>query len=559
MRKVRQSSVSSPTKLFSSFAIFAILFSVKKYHLQSREYRQLILSVLFLFCRKSFIICHAKNIGGEAVEKCYSCHIGIFQETDQESYVQCSECGAIKLTYQPQAYQSAYHADPHKFKAFFGGYGSGKTKTSVMEVIRHVLTTPGGTTLMGAATIPQLEQTSMKEFFDVFPRPLIKQYHKQKNYVDVINGHRILFRPLFDEGNIRSLNLTMFHIEEASEVDYSIFVQLQTRLRSHATKHHKGIISSNPDINWIRSEFLLRSEKIVGATQNYHIDPQEISSKFSSHIAATNLNRFLPPDFFETTSMGKPLWWVKRYLEGSFDYSEGMVYPDFASNVVEAFDIWKEIKSKGWEVFAGADFGLRDPTVFLLATVDKETGTVYIFDEHYEPNKPVSHHARIFNDMVEPVPNGLLRQPVGDPSGNHRSKNDLRSLFSHYAEYNIHFKPGQNRIEDGIQKVFTYFAHDKLKIFNTCTNTIREGIGYKYKLQELDNNKNMDEKPVDKDNHAMDTIRYIIQELPDDPEQLINKSFNPGELKIEKKVTTLPHALQEEEDDYVADWYNSYY
>lgn len=495
------------------------------------------------------------------MNSCRYCKIGIMLETDQESYLQCSECGAILFTYKPQPYQATYHRDPSKFKGFFGGYGSGKTKTSVMEVIKHVLSTPNGQTLMGAQTIPQLEQTSMKDFLEIFPRTLIKNHNKAKMFLDVVNGHRVLFRPLDDETKVRSLNLSMAHIEEASTVDFSIFVQLQTRLRSHSTKHHKLILSSNPDINWIRQEFLMKSAKIIGATQNYFIDPSSINPKFSTHIAATHLNKYLPPDFYETTSRGKPEWWIKRYLEGSFDYTDGMVYPQFSKNIVDSFDIISKIKAEGWQVYAGADFGLRDPTVFIMAAIDPSTGIVYLFDEHYEAGKHVSHHARIMNDMMNQVPPTLLNQPIGDPSGGQRSKNDLRSLFNHYAEYDIHFKPGQNRIEDGIQKVYTYLEAGKLKIFNTLNNMIREGVGYKYKLQELDHNKNLDEKPQDRDNHAMDTLRYIIQELPDNPDQLINASFGPSTITINKKEQKhLPFELQSDDEDdiYSKDWYYTY-
>lgn len=436
------------------------------------------------------------------------------------------------------------------------GYGSGKTKTSVMEVIKHVMSTPHGTTLMGAATLPQLEQTSMKEFFESFPKSLIAHYSKQKNYVDTINGHRILFRPLYDDGNIRSLNLSCFHIEEASEVDYSIFVQLQTRLRSEATKHHLGILSSNPDIGWIRSEFLLKSDNIVGATENYLVKDKDVNPAFSSHIAETRLNKYLPKDFYDTTARGKPDWWIKRYLEGSFSYSEGMVYPMIAEHIIKPFEI-----PNNWERFIAADFGLRDPTVFLLAAVDPKTGTVYIYDEHYESNKPVSYHAQKFHDMTEHISPGLLRQPVGDPAGKQRSKNDLRSLFNHYAEYDIHFKAGNNRIEDGIQKVYTYLVHSRLKFFSSCANTVREGTQYKYKLQELEDNKNADEKPIDKDDHTMDTLRYLIQELPDNPDRLVNRSFNPREsITVNSKaLESVPFALQDDEDDSPNDWYYNYY
>lgn len=53
---------------------------------------------------------------------------------------------------------------------------------------------------MGAATLPQLENTSMKQFFEMIPPGFVDNYAKQKMYVDLVNGHRVLFRPLDDPG-----------------------------------------------------------------------------------------------------------------------------------------------------------------------------------------------------------------------------------------------------------------------------------------------------------------------------------------------------------------------
>lgn len=103
-------------------------------------------------------------------------------------------------------------------------------------------------TLIGAETKNQLDQTAKDMFFKVFPDFMIEDYWKQKDMVMCTNGHIVIFRSLDDEGKLRSLNLTAFWIEEASEVNYEIFVQLQTRLRNKATKHHMGILTSNPDM-----------------------------------------------------------------------------------------------------------------------------------------------------------------------------------------------------------------------------------------------------------------------------------------------------------------------
>ena len=54
-----------------------------------------------------------------------------------------------------------------------------------------------------------------------------------------------------------------------------------------------------------------------------------------------------------------------------------------------------------------------------------------------------------------------------------------------------------------------------LIFFNSLTNTLMEGCEYRYPtLEERNKNKNLGEKPIDKNNHLMDCLRYICQELP---------------------------------------------
>src|SRR6185437_13765129 len=115
----------------------------------------------------------------------------------------------------------------------------------------------------------------------VFPEFMVEDYWKQKDMVLCSNGHVVIFRPLDDEGKLRSLNLTSFWIEEASEVKYEIFVQLQTRLRNKATKYHQGILTSNPDMGWIKTEFLMKAGRIENAEREYYQNPEEVNPAFS--------------------------------------------------------------------------------------------------------------------------------------------------------------------------------------------------------------------------------------------------------------------------------------
>lgn len=488
---------------------------------------------------------------------CHHCARGkyVMPYTGQEWHLECNYCEAIYFVYEPMPHQLAFHKDKHKFRMLAGGYGSSKTTTGSAETVKHILNTPGGTTLIGASTLPQLEQTAQAEFLKMFPESLIEHWHRQKNYIDTVTGHRIIFRPLDDPGKARSLNLSFWWVEEASEVEYEYFVQLQTRLRNHATKNHQGIITTNPDLGWVRGEFLMYSNVIIGATEEYPRTPTDINPTYSTHIVPTEANTYLPPTYAEDIARNRPEWWVNRYLKGSFSHSEGMVYPMVNSHIIEPFEI-----PKHWKRIVGADYGLSDPTVFLMGAIDPKTGITYIYDEHYEAERDVSYHAEKLHLMLDVVPTGRLEFMVGDPSGDTRSKNDMRSLFDHYAEYDLYFDPATNKILDGIAKVYTFFSLGKLKIFRTCENTVRELRDYKYPERKLGETLRGSDKPKPGNDHSADALKYMIAELPDNPDELINHSlaWRGDDITQSPNNYGLPHALQDDNDIYGGDWYNSY-
>lgn len=473
-------------------------------------------------------------------QTCQHCGIGhyIIDSSCGDWWARCNECSALLFCYDPMPHQYQFHEDPHKIRAFFGGFGSAKTSTCAAEFIRLALDTPNGTGLIGAASLPQLEQTAKKDFMSMLHPSFIENYSIQKNYIDLANGYRVLFRPLDDEGKARSLNLCHVWVEEASEVNFDYIVQLQTRLRNHATNRHKMILSSNPDLGHVRTEILLKADKIFGAERQYYVPDEDRNQDIAVHIASTRLNKYLPPDYYYSTARGKPKWWVERYLNASFDYAEGAVYQDFGDHIVEPFAI-----PQHWERMGGADFGIRDATVLLMAAIDPKTGIAYIYDEHYKSNMSLPENAKVMKSMIEKVPYGKLRFLVGDPAGKRRSMNDLRSIFDHYAEYGIWFKEGNNRIDAGIVKVQAYFSLKRLKVFSSCANTIKEGLNYKYKPEELDSRKNPDNKPIDKDNHAMDSLRYLINELPDNPDLLKHASYASRNF-VKKEQEGIPFELQ---------------
>ena len=107
-------------------------------------------------------------------------------------------------------------------------------------------------------------------------------------------------------------------------------------------------------------------------------------------------------------------------------------------------------------------------------------------------------------------------------------------------------------------KVFTYFDLGKLKIHSNCVNVIRELREYKYKPTELSQDKNRGEKPIDSNNHTMDAMRYIIQELPDDPDKVVNEVYFANKESFNfRRQDHLPWELRDNVD-VEQDWYKDY-
>lgn len=488
------------------------------------------------------------------LETCRKCNVKLIPTAEyNEWWKTCPECKEFVFLYEPMPHQLRYHQDPAKFKLFAGGFGSSKTVTVAAEFVMLALNTPHGVGLVGAATYNQLERTSKKQVMDMIPKEFVESMSKKDNVMTLTNGYEIIFRSLDDEQKLRSLNLCHVIMEEANGVDFSIFTQLQTRLRHKATDDHKILLSSNPDINWIRSEILMKSNKIYGASEKYSRKIEEINPNISTHVSKSEQNIHLPKDYISDMRVGKPEWWVARFLDGSFSFSDGSVYPNFVKNIVHDISpdqVRNNIRKKGWKVVGAADFGLIDPTTLLLAAIDPIDGVAYVYDEYYKNQLPVSHHAREMKRKMEHVPLGALMGLYGDPSGGRRNINDRRSIFDHYAEHNVHFQKADNRIDAGIMKVYSYLEMGKLKILGHLVETIDEMTNYRYKTIEM--GETPDEKPVGVDDHMPDTMRYLIQTLPDDPNALKSVSYGYEDHVHKNSDAHLPYELQS--DDGVANY-----
>jgi len=489
-----------------------------------------------------------------------------------EFWMECSICNTFLNTYKPQEHQFQFHTDGHRFKGNFGGYGSGKTLTSRQEIYKHIFLTPNGNTIIGANVASQYEQTIKREFEADFPKAFVQNISTQKGYVDFINGHRIIYRPFDDPEKLRSYNVTMFVIVEASEVKEASFTQLKTRLRNLASTKpkrnkkgeicyklakngvkipiiefdwSKGIIESNPDAGWIKNQVLNVSDDIQKhgtIFDTYMVLADERDPAISSHVTSTDANEFLPPGFIDNNKKNKPLWWINRYLYGSFLYSEGLVYPGAMNCVSTTFEI-----PKHWKRIIGYDYGLVDDSVFLFGTVDEEHNLLYIYKEVRTKDRSVEELAKLFHQETKDIPiGGMICPPIIDPKSGPKRDYDKKTLSDHFLDYGISFKAGHINVDARIYRLNTYISSSKLRIMDCCVGLIKEIKEYKFLSKESEQSGWIG-KPEDKNNHGINALEWIVMELPANPKNLLYGVYNKaGEL--------IPESTEEDDNDKYKLW-----
>lgn len=454
-----------------------------------------------------------------------------FDGGQSKYWVECTNCNTFVNTYTPQDYQEKLHTDAHKYKGNFGGYGSGKTTTSQQEFYKHLFLTPNGNTLIGANVASQYEQTLKRDIESDIPKAFVADFSSQKQYIDFINGHRLMFRPLDDANKLRSYNITMFIILEGSEVKAEAFTQLKTRLRNLAAtlpkrdEHgkimytkakngvkipiiewdwSKGIIESNPDAGWIKNQVLAVSDNIVKngpILDVYSVLEEERDPAISSHITATASNEFLPPDFIPNNKKNKPAWWVAKYLYGSFMYSAGLVYPAAPRTIIPTQDI-----PVHWKRIVAYDYGLMDPSAFIFGAVDEKNSRLVIYKEVRTTNKSVEELAKMFFQETKDIPvGGWITAPIIDPKSGPKRDYDKKTLSDHFLEYGIAFKAGHVNIDARIYRLNTYFESGYIQIMECCVDLIRELREYKFQTKETEMSGWTD-KPVDKNNHSINAL-----------------------------------------------------
>jgi len=100
-----------------------------------------------------------------------------------------------------------------------------------------------------------------------------------------------------------------------------------------------------------------------------------------------------------------------------------------------------------------------------------------------------------------------------------KSKYRVRQHYVTWVEYDVVADSPEEAQEavleqGGIDKVTQYFKNNKIYIHKSCENLSRELVNYQWEQPSASRmDLNQPEKPLKKDDHAVDSLRYLVNEV----------------------------------------------
>ena len=394
-----------------------------------------------------------------------------------------------------------------RYRVCKGGKGSKKSKTTALNFIYRLMKYRDSNLLVIRQVMDTHRGSTFADLRWAIDKLGVNQYWKcTKNPMEMTylpTGQKILFRGFDDVHKLASITvekgyLCWVWIEEAFELtNEQDFDKLDTSIRGEMPPHlfKQLTLTFNPwsEKHWLKKRF-------------FDVNKPEIDAFTTNYMC----NEFLDADdiaLYERMKQDNPRLYAVAGL-GNWGIAEGLVYENWELLNFDIKTIPEEWKFR--HVF-GLDYGYsNDPTAFIAAAVNPIDKVMYIYDEHYE--------AKMLNNQIAAmiINKGFAKERIRADSAEPKSNDDLRRLgISRIQPAN----KGPDSVRNGIAVVQQY----KIYVHPSCRNTVMELSSY---IWAKNNDGTGKDKPVDKNNHLMDALRYAMTDIT---------YFQPVEPSVAKK------------------------
>ena len=270
-------------------------------------------------------------------------------------------------------------------------------------------------------------------------------------------------------------------IEEATEISYADFKQLDKRLRGQSRHEKRLTLSFNPvyKTHWIYREFF----------GGWDEDGRAYQSDTVSILKTTYQdNAFLTADDRAALENERDPYYRQVYTLGDWGVLGDVIFRAWRQEELHARAAAEE------RALYGLDFGFAaDPCACVRCAYDRARRRVYVYDEICERG--------LTNDQLA----ARLRAFAGSAyvvcdSAEPKSIADLRR----YGVSALPARKGPDSLMHGVQ----WLRAQEIVVDPRCRNLIRELTLYQW---QRDREGNTLRQPRDRDNHLIDALRYALE------------------------------------------------
>lgn len=184
-------------------------------------------------------------------------------------------------------------------------------------------------------------------------------------------------------------------------------------------------------------------------------------------------------------------------------------------------------------VVVGIDPGMRYACGVLWAYLTPDD-TMVVFNEGYFQGMTIADIAKrihTFNNM-----NGIAPiYYVIDPAARNRNNQTGRSDQMEFADHGIITIAGQNDVRPGLNRVKERLQSQRLFIQNNCVHLDHELKRYRWRKPPT-TGEDARERPVKKDDHLLDALRYIVMSRPYLPEEIEEENLSEVERMMKDDI-----------------------
>lgn len=351
-----------------------------------------------------------------------------------------------------------------RINVIYGGAGSGKSYSIAQLFIRRLYEEENMRMLILRKTLPALRITAYRLVQDILKEYELPYELNKSEMIIKVGSSEILFKSLDDPEKIKSYEANYLWIEEATEVSYEDYIQLNLRLRrKNKSNINQMYLTFNPisRFHWLNMQLIESTREDIVIHHSTYKDNPFLTAEYIAELEGLTDENF-----------------YKIYTQGEFGELRNVIYSNY---VIE--DISKIISE---EIIYGIDFGWNNENAII------EIG---IKDNEYYLTERLYATQLTNNDLIEKMntiikPSTTIYADSAEPA---RIEEIARAGYDIYA--------ANKNVLDGIDHIKSH----KLHIDKNSVNLINEIRAYKYKE---DRNGNVKEEPVKFRDHLLDALRY---------------------------------------------------